>query len=120
MPQDFSSSSSIVPNNTAKTGEVFTMPSKSFSTEVDVSGKIYSSIESNEAIQGGEYCLKGTRVTIQGILEAEKNGRSIDEIRKGLKKYFGVDRTIEELEQAKDEYRMNMNPFINELCLIEK
>lgn len=108
--------------NYPKKEESFSILSNGFCIQEDGSGEAESMIESTPTIQGGDYCLKGTRVTIQGILEAENNGRSIDEIRKGLKKYFGVDRTVEELGQAKNEYqaKAKMNTFNNELCLAEK
>jgi len=112
MAQDPSTTSSTIVRYAQKE-EVFSIPLGGFGVREGVSGEIERVIESTPTIQGGEYCLKGTRATVQGIIEAEKNGRSTDEIRRGLKKYFGIDRSVQELEQAKKDYKAEVGAFID-------
>lgn len=116
MPQDFFSTSSTVVNNSVKEG-VFSIPSSDIriesaeTVEINTINEVMPMLESNLAIQGGDYCLKGTRVTIQGILEAMAGDCSIDEMVAGLKKYFRVNRTKEELGKAIAEYKMRVSNF---------
>ncbi len=62
-------------------------------------------LECSPAIQGGDYCLKGTCITIGGIIEALGNGRTIREMVKALKKWK-YKTTKKHLEMAIEEYQM--------------
>lgn len=74
-------------------------------------------IESNPAIQGGDYCLKGTRITVGGIIEAMRAGNTIKDMVKALEKYWKFSISEEELEQAIIEYEIIINSYYNSFSL---
>ncbi len=107
MAQGYSTTESVIKDGSSEKEKAFNIPCETPTTSIGVysEGESMSIIESNPSIQGGTYCLRGTRVTIPGILEARKKGRTIDETVETLKKYFGVDVSKKELQQAIDEYQ---------------
>jgi len=70
-------------------------------------------IESNPAIQGGAFCLKGSRITIYGILEAMKGGQTLKEISQTLKKHFRYSISEKKLKEALEQWEMRINCMFN-------
>ncbi len=111
MFQDSSTAPSVTINDSSKKEEIFDDTHEtSFSCSESREGT-ESTIEENDSVQGGAYCLKGTRVTMPGILEALRRGETIEKIIKTLKKHFGVNVSQKELEQAISEFRIRISSF---------
>ncbi|XOA43127.1 MAG: DUF433 domain-containing protein [Candidatus Nealsonbacteria bacterium] len=111
MTQDYSTTTSVIKSDSSGKEKTFNVPHEAPITSPGVHSEdeVKSIIESNPSIQGGTYCLRGTRVTIPGVMEARKKGRTIDETVKTLKKYFGVDISKEKLQQGIDEYQRRVS-----------
>lgn len=104
MFQDFSSSSSSATTPSIKKEEVFSIPSNDFFVQENASNEVELVIESTPAIQGGDYCLKGTRITVDGIIEAMREGHTIKEMARVLKKHWKFSISEEALRRAINEY----------------
>ena len=66
-------------------------------------------ITSNLAIQGGDYCLKGTSITVDGIIEAMREGYTIKDMVEALEKYWKCLISEEDLKEAIKEYNMRLD-----------
>lgn len=107
MSQDFFSTSSTIVNDSIKDSvkeEIFSIPSNDFPVETNTASETMLRIESNRAIQGGDYCLKGTRITVGGIIEAMRQGHTVKDMVKALEKYWKFSISEEALKQAINEY----------------
>lgn len=69
------------------------------------SSSFYENISSDINIQGGTYCLAGTRITMPSIEQYIREGKSIDSIVDVLNSYYDVDDiSKDKIEEALDEY----------------
>ena len=66
-------------------------------------GSPLSHIESTDDIQGGKYCLRGTRIPLAAIVESLEETTMKEQVA-ALKKYFKFDISEEELSWAVEEY----------------
>jgi len=73
--------------------------------KTDIGGTPLSYIETKEGVQGGKYCLKGTRMPIAGLVESLDEGTSFSKQVATIKKYFKFEISEEELRGAVNEYR---------------
>ena len=75
---------------------------------MSVSGSPLSHIESKEGVQGGKYCLRGTRVPLESVIKSLDSGTTVSEQVAALKKYFSIEISEDALTWAVLEYRMEI------------
>lgn len=74
------------------------------SARIDSVPPTFIDTDPDSKIQGGKYCVRGTRVPVVAIKEAVRDGHSYREIAKSLKQHFGVRISPEDVKSAVKEY----------------
>lgn len=69
-----------------------------------------SFIDARDGVQGGKYCLRGTRVPVSVIKEAVKEGCSYGEITKSLRENFGIGVSANDIKDTVREYDNQVIP----------
>ncbi len=70
-----------------------------------------SFIETKDEVQGGKYCLRGTRVPVSTIKDAVRGGCTYAKMATTLKKYFRLKVSPEEIGSALREYNQIIGEY---------